>query len=170
MGIFYYMFSIICIVKLCYKTVKGVFIMKKISKVFTFLLIVGFLFNPISASAATVESVYELGNYKEIHYSPYDLFIINPGYTHNLENNVNNGAWFIEGSTFSFEAHLIIPCNVRVSLYSVDTQQILFSDDLYLSNTTFGFTYPIFSSGNYRVILTPLNDTTFIMDYFATWR
>lgn len=142
--------------------------MKKIlCRVFAIAIAVVLFSTPVTTHAATIDYVYENGTYKEIHYSPNDLLIINSDTTGAINNNVNGGAFYVPASGYlSCYVNFIMPCCCYLMLYDASTGNLITQYE-YDNSQAIGASFPIFKSGNYRVIIKALYGTTAIVDWCA---
>jgi len=144
--------------------------MKKLLRRIIAFAFVAMLFTaPSIAQAATIDHVEDYGMGKRIYYSPNDLLIINSGSTNRLENTDGGNWYFQPGNMAQVGLELIMPADFNVTLYKVNSGKIAtyyFED---CTNSVSAFEWCIQQSGDYMIIIEPLNGTAVIVDNFYVY-
>lgn len=142
--------------------------MKKILKKALVLLFVVTLFtNPVITQAATYKTIKDYGTIKYFTYEPNDMLIINSGDTATLDNNVNNGVWYVEaGRNLTYNVSFIMKCNFEIRYFNINTGETVYSH--YFEDCKYaGSTIRVPDSGNYCIIIKPSYPTTAIVDSYS---
>lgn len=165
-------FTYYCIIHL-YK-LKGGNYMKKIIKSFATLALVGTLLinpflSPISASAATISYVEQIGNGKWFYYDANDMLILNPNYQTRLANNVNNSNFYAEeGQGFTLLFHSLTNTDFTFYIINKDTNETVYEDTWYgTEQVSSGF--PIPKTGNYMVVVKNIGSKVAVIDNYAVY-
>lgn len=144
--------------------------MKKVlSRVLAMAIAIVLFAAPVTTQAATIDYVVVNGNSKEFHFLPSDLLIVNSDVTMPLSNDINNGNFYASSNgTLHIYVHEIMPSTFTIFLYDVDQQKILNDFNFEFDNTDYvNLFYPIFHSGNYKILIKSLYSTASIVDWYS---
>jgi hypothetical protein len=144
--------------------------MKKfLKRILAMTCLVTVLITPMTAFANTPSYYYEdpVMQYKYFEFAT-DPIILNYPQTGRLENNENNGCWFVSaGQSIFFFLNLAYTTDFRVQVVLAGSS-LCVVDEIYYG--TSGLSYdslPMPVTGNYMIIIRPINSNGLIMDKFA---
>lgn len=130
------------------------------------------LFNSINIYAATIDRIEDYGSQKYIYYNTNDLLIVNSGSTQHLANNENYGNWyFTSGRSCGFNLSMIMKADFNVKLYKNGyglVYSYTFIDCSYVG-TSYDWLIDQYGSGNYMILIEPINSTCVIADMYTVW-
>ncbi|SHM84250.1 hypothetical protein SAMN02746066_03531 [Anaerosporobacter mobilis DSM 15930] len=148
--------------------------MKKLLKSFATLALAGTLLinpflSPISASAATIAYVEQIGNGKWFYYDTNDMLLLNPNYQTRLANNENNSNFYAkEGQGFTLLFHSLTYTDFKFYIINKDTNETVYEDTWYNTDqVSSGFGIP--KTGNYMVVVKNIGSNLAVIDNYAVY-